>query len=44
MVQMNLFAGQDRDGDVVNGLMNRVGEGRVGQIERLGLTHTYYHV
>ena len=40
-VQMNLFAGQERDADIDNRHVDTVGMGRVTQTERAGLTYIY---
>ena len=37
MILMNLFAGQERDADVKNRLVDTVREERVGQTERVKL-------
>ena len=41
LVLMNL---RNRDTDIENGCVNTVRKGRVGRIERLGLTNILYHV
>ena len=44
MVLMNIFAGQKRDTDVENGLVDTGGKGRVGRSERVALMYIHYHV
>ena len=44
MVLMNLFAGQNRDTDVEDGLWMQWGKEKVGSIERIALTYIHYHV
>ena len=36
--------GRKRDADVENGLVDMVGKGRVGRIERVALTYIHYRV
>ena len=44
MVMMILYTRQQRDTDVKNRLLDYVGEGEGGVIERIALKHVYYHV
>ena len=41
---MILYTRQQRDTDVKNRLLDYVGEGEGGVIERIALKHVYYHV
>ena len=44
MVQMNLFAGRNRDAYIQNSHMDTAEKGKVDQTGRSGLTHTHDHV
>ena len=42
MAVMNLYAGQNRDSDIENGLVDTAGE--EGRTERVALTYIHFHV
>ena len=44
MVMMTLYVRQQKRQDVKNRLLDSVGEGEGGMIERIALKHVYYHM